>query len=130
MPEDIVVENEQVEEQPEEVVEIVEEVAEEPSSTKEANEDDLSDLFRVPKRGDPDMKVDDLVSVSEEDIYGEGGADMSDLTEVSDEDIMGEANVPTPPPQPVVTRRIIRKVRRTSKPYQRTPPTSMGGLRG
>lgn len=115
---------------PEEIVEIIEEVAEEPAPTKEAKGDDLSDLFRVPSREDPDMKIDDLVNVSEEDVYGEGGADMSDLTEVSDEDIMGEENVPTPPPQPVPTRRIIRRVKRTSKPYQRIPPTSMGGLRG
>jgi len=68
-----------------EEVEVVEE-----SPTREANGDDLDDLFQAPSHEDPDMKIDDVVSVSEEDVFGEGGEDMSDLLEVSDEDIMGE----------------------------------------
>jgi len=97
----------------------IEEVGESP--TKEANGDDLAGLFQAPSRDDPDMRVDDLVSVSDEDIYGEGGEDMSDLTEVSAEDVMGEdLGEPTPPPQP--QRRLFR---RTKKPYRRQEPPSL-----
>lgn len=118
MPEDII-----AEEQPEEVVEIVEELP----PAKEAKKNDLSDLFEVPHREDADIKSDDLVSLTEEDVFGEGGADMSDLTDVSKEDIMGEEYPLTPSSPP--PRRVIRRVIRTSKPYRSTPPTGMGELR-
>lgn len=106
-----------------------EEIAVEESPTREANGDDLDDLFRAPSREDPDMRVDDIVAVSEEDVFGEGGEDMSDLLEVTDEDIMGEEwGEPTPPPQPPQPKRmVVRKVRRTGKQYP--PPTSIGGLK-
>ena len=110
-----------------EIEQPVDEVIVEESPTREANGDDLDDLFQAPSRGDPDVRVDDVVAVSEEDVFGEGGEDMSDLLEVSDEDIMGEDwGEPTPPPQP--KRVVTRKVRRTSRPYI-PPQPSIGGLR-
>lgn len=123
MTEYIIGENEQLEEQPEGVVEIVEEPEELlPVKTKK---DELAYLFEVPHKEDNDMAFDDLVSITEEDVFGEGGEDMSDLTEVTNEDIMGAETMYTPSPKP--TRRVIRKIRRTSKPYQ--PPTSLQGIR-
>ena len=53
-------------------------------------DDDLSDLFRGPDPYDADVYCEDLVSIDEEDIFGEGGEDMSDILEVSEEDIFGE----------------------------------------
>ena len=103
-----------------------EEIAVEESPTHEANGDNLDDLFRAPNREDPDMRIDDLVSVSEEDVFGEGGEDMSDLLDVSPEDVMGEDwGEPVPPPQP--KRKVIRKIKRTTKQYP--PEASIGGLR-
>lgn len=99
----------------------------EESPTHEANGDDLDDLFRAPNHEDPDMRIDDLVSVSEEDVFGEGGEDMSDLLDVSPEDVMGEdLGEPVPPPQ---TKR--RLIRRTTKPYRKPqpPPLSIQGIR-
>ena len=76
-----------------------------PSPTQEANGDDLSDLFTAPKDTDPDMRVDDLVSVDIEADILDGDLsdlmvverekaieeeDLSDLMEVSDADIMGD----------------------------------------
>jgi hypothetical protein len=55
------------------------------SDTTEANGDDLSDLFAGPRPDDPDMNIDDLVAVDDEDVFGEGGNDMSDLFDVPDE---------------------------------------------
>ncbi len=112
-----------------EIEQPVEEVIVEETPTREANGDDLDDLFKVPSREDPDMRIDDVVSVSEEDVFGEGGEDMSDLLEVSDEDIMGEDwGEPTPAPQPTQPKHVvIRKVRRTSKPYI-PPPASVRRL--
>ena len=83
----------------------------------------------MPNREDADIKSDDLISLTEEDIFGEGGSDMSDLTEVSREDVMGEEFPLTPSPAP--PRRMIRRIRRTSKPYRPhyTPPTSLQGMR-
>ena len=111
-------------EEPVEEVEVVEE-----SPTLEANGDDLANLFEAPHRDDPDMRIDDLVTVSEEDVFGEGGEDMSDLLDVSPEDVMGEdLGEPTPPPPPQPKRRLIR---RTQKPYRRpqTLPPSIQGMR-
>lgn len=103
-----------------------EELAVRESSTLEANGDDLADMFEVPGREDLDIGFDDLVSVSEEDIFGEGGEDMSDILEVSPEDVMGEDLVkPTPSPQP--KRGVIRRVRRVSRPNP--PEAGMRGLR-
>ena len=97
-----------------EAIEEVEEVPEEVVEQEPEEEDELSDLFATPQPGDNDIKTDHLFNMGGED-------DMSDLTEVTDEDVMGEA--PEPP------RRVIRRVRRTNKPYYGTPPSSMGGMR-
>ena len=52
--------------------------------------DDLSDLFEGPDMDrDNDVYIKDLVTVDEEDVFGEGGEDMSDILEVTDEDVMG-----------------------------------------
>ncbi len=64
----------------------------EDADTREANGDDLSDMFVTPHKDDPDMRVDDLLRVTEEDVFGDGGEDMSDMIEVSEEDIMGEGD--------------------------------------
>jgi len=42
-----------------------------------------SRMFETPKSTDKDMRTDDLVSISEEDVMG-GDPDMSDLTDVPD----------------------------------------------
>lgn len=118
-----VIEGREQEEEPEEVVEIVEEAP----PTQEANGDDLSNLFQAPSRNDIDMKTDDLVEVNEEDVFGEGGEDMSDLTEVTNEDVMGEESPFAPSPRP--SRRIIRRVKRTSKPYHNITPSGTTSLR-
>lgn len=53
--------------------------------------DDLSDLFEGPDmEKDNDVYIKDLVTVEEEDVFGEGGEDMSDILEVTEEDVMGE----------------------------------------
>jgi len=72
--------------------------------------EDLSDLFRGV--GQPDTE--DVTTVSEEDVFGEGGADMSDLFEVPD--------IPSKP-----APKKHKLIRRTSKPY--LPPTTLGGMR-
>jgi hypothetical protein len=66
------------------------------SPNEEANGDDLSDLFESPTVDDPEMRIDDLVSVDDDDLFG-GDEDMSDLlevdpedVEVTEEDVMGE----------------------------------------
>lgn len=103
-----------------------EELATLESSTREANGDDLAELFTTPNTEDLDMGIDDLVTVTEEDVFGEGGEDMSDLVEVTPEDIMGEDFVePAPPPQP--KRSVVRRVRRTSRQYP--PEAGVRGLR-
>jgi len=86
------------------------------SPTREANGDDLSDLFEGVDDEDLDVNIDDLVDVDEEDIFGEGGEDMSDLIDVSFEDIMGE------PPKP----RMQRVSRRNQLLHQYSP----GGMTG
>jgi len=83
-------------------------------------------MFQTPTTEDLDVGFDDLVTVSEEDIFGEGGEDMSDILEVSPEDIMGEDTAkPVLPPQP--KRAIVRRIRRTSRPY--SPESGMRGLK-
>jgi len=87
--------------------------------------DDLSDLFEGPDMDrDNDVYIKDLVTVDEEDVFGEGGEDMSDILEVTDEDVMGtedwlgygEGKPSTPP---------------TRRPFLRvvSPPTGLAGVR-
>lgn len=85
--------------------------------------DDLSDLFEGPDmEKDNDVYVKDLVSVSEEDVFGEGGEDMSDILEVSEEDVMGEEDVEGYEPKAPATSRVVRRFSRS------TPPP--GGIAG
>lgn len=90
-------------------------------------DDDLSDLFEGPDMDqDNDVYIKDVVSVEEEDVFGEGGSDMSDILEVSDDDIMGEedplgySSGSSTRPAPAATGRPT---------YRRTPPTGITGLR-
>ena len=108
--------------------------------------DELKDLFEVPQETDNDMAVDDLLSVTDGDVFG-GSADMSDITGVSRTDVMGKPPPPLKQPTPVEDvviddgqiagfspqpqqrfgiarpgRRIVRRVN--------PPPTSMGGFIG
>lgn len=113
-----------------------------PEKPTGSGNDEMKDLFKAPDPNDNDMKVDDVVEVTEEDVFGDGGADMSDITEVTDEDVMGEGDAdmeddvlapeeeedlsdllssePLPP-----KKKTTRKVKRTTKRY---PPTS--GIQG
>jgi hypothetical protein len=101
--------------------EVEQEAEPEESPTREANGDDLADLFAPPKATDPEIQTDDLVSVDlDRDVMG---GDLSDLTRVTDEDVMG-IDWGKPKPKPV--RRIVRRVRRTSKQYN---SPSLGGIR-
>lgn len=93
------------------------------SPTREANGDDLADLFKAPRKDDPDIRTDDLTSVTDEDVFGDGGADMSDILEVSEAEVMGDDEEP-PAPKPV--NRVVR-YKRTNRRY--IPPSSMGGVR-
>ena len=85
-------------------------------------EDDISDLFEGPDmERDNDVYIKDVVSVSEEDVFGEGGEEgLEEVLEVSEEDVMGDEDYTgyggrSTPKQP--TRRTIR-------------PTPQGGLAG
>ena len=85
--------------------------------------DDLSDLFEGPDmERDNDVYVKDLVTVEEEDVFGDGGADMSDILEVTEEDVMGEEDVEGYEPRASASSRTVR---RSSRP---TPPP--GGIAG
>jgi len=88
--------------------------------------DDLSDLFEGPDmEQDNDVYVKDLVTVEEEDVFGDGGADMSDILEVTEEDVMGEEEVSGyehEPRAPVPSR----TVRRSSRPTP--PPSGIAGV--
>lgn len=88
--------------------------------TKEANGDDLSDLFKSPSMTDPDMETADLFDVSEEDVFGDGGEDMSDLLDVPDEDVMGDEPDASPRPRYALRRPAFRR-------YP-PPPSSLRGL--
>lgn len=83
-------------------------IVEEPKAEQEG--DDMSDLFEVPEETDNDMEVDDLVEPPDEES-------MDDLVSVSNEDIMGEA------PKPKVKS---QQFRRTNRRY--VPPPSLGGM--
>ncbi len=106
-----------------EVKEVVEEVVEEEENPhKEANGDDLSDLFTVPKQSDPDMRVDDLIDIDIERDVIDG--DLSDITKVTNEDVMGKDVYAKKP------KKVVRKLRRNNVPYQYVSPTrSIGGIR-
>lgn len=93
---------------------------EEESPTREANGDDLSDLFEPPSPDDPGMDTDDLFEVTEEDVMGDD-PDMSDLLDVSREDIIGSRPMLKRP------RRRVRKIPHVVRPYE-VPPTSLGGI--
>jgi len=87
--------------------------------------DDLSDLFEGPDmERDNDVYVKDLVTVEEEDVFGEGGGDMSDILEVTEEDVMGEEDVEGYEPRASV---VSRTVRRSSRPTP--PPSGIAGVR-
>ena len=86
--------------------------------------DDLSDLFEGPDmERDNDVYVKDLVSVEEEDVFGDGGADMSDILEVTEEDVMGEEDVEGYEPRASVPSRTVR---RSSRPAP--PPSGIAGV--
>jgi hypothetical protein len=94
------------------------------SSTREANGDDLSDLFEGPDDTDLDIQIDDLVDVDDEDIFGDGGEDMSDLTDVPDDmfdigDITGYDYSNKRRASGGITRRVVRSG---------GSPAGMGGM--
>jgi len=115
---------EEPEEEPEEAVEVVEEPRVETNAG-----DDMGDLFKAPSPDDEDMQTDDLTSVSEEDVFGDGGEDMSDILEVTSDDIMGEDDPWGDREQQSQPKR--RSIRRAGKPYHRYVPPAPGmqGLR-
>ena len=86
---------------------------------QEQDPNDISDLFEGPDmERDNDVYVKDLVTVDEEDVFGEGGADMSDLLEVDE-----EVEEPEPESHPP-----IRKPK--YKPTRQQPlPGGLTGLR-
>jgi len=87
-------------------------IEETPIPVPEKPVDELADLFEVPEETDNDMETDDLVAPPGEET-------LDDLVSVSNEDIMGEA--PKPKPK-------YRLIRRTNKRY--IPPTNgLQGLR-
>ena len=86
--------------------------------------DDLSDLFEGPNsETDNDVYVKDLVTVEEEDVFGEGGEDMSDILEVTEEDVMGEEDVEGYEPRASAPSRTVR---RSSRPTP--PPSGIAGV--
>ena len=86
--------------------------------------DDLSDLFEGPDmERDNDVYIKDLVTVEEEDVFGEGGEDMSDILEVTDEDVMGDEDVEGYEPKASVPSRTVR---RSSRPTP--PPSGIAGV--
>jgi hypothetical protein len=101
--------------------EVEQEAEPEESPTREANGDDLADLFAPPKATDPEMQTDDLVSVDlDRDVMG---GDLSDLTRVTDEDVMGKPFAPKPrKPHIKPNRRVVRTARRYNV------PPSVGGI--
>lgn len=88
--------------------------AEETEAPRKKVDDGISDLFEAPDIDAEMEDLDDLFSVEESDIMGDGDSDLSDLTEVNREDIMGR-----PPAR--------RKSRPSKRPYP--PDSSMGEVR-
>ena len=87
--------------------------------------DDLSDLFEGPDmERDNDVYIKDLVSVEEEDVFGDGGADMSDILEVTDEDVMGDEDIYGD------DGRSARQPAQTTRRFSQRaiPPTGISGL--
>jgi len=85
--------------------------------------DDLSDLFEGPDmEQDNDVYIKDLVTVEEEDVFGDGGADMSDILEVTEEDVMGDEDVEGYEPKASVPSRTMRRSSRPTLP--------LGGIAG
>jgi len=76
---------------------------------------DISDLTEVPQQDDHDMYTDDLLKLTDRDIYG-GDPDMSDLLSVSNDEIMNGSRA----------RKPTKRFRRTAKNYP-APPT-LGGV--
>lgn len=85
----------------------------------ESKVEDLSDLFEGPKSTDSDMDTRDLVEFDDEDMH--------DIIDVTDEDLMGDEPDPWADEAPPTRRHIVRKVRRTNKPYN--PMTGLQGMR-
>lgn len=92
--------------------------------------DDISDLFEGPDmEKDNDVYIKDLVTLNEEDVFGEGGADMSDLLEVDEVDIMGEEDYMGLEGSEERERKLIAQPTRRLLPQRTsTPPTGISGL--
>lgn len=87
----------------------------------EEREDEFAGILDGPDKGPGGpADISDLVSVSEEDVFGEGGKDMSDLLEVSDADIMGEDEEEESAP---VAQPVARPLR-----VRRAPPSGLSGM--
>ena len=86
--------------------------------------DDLSDLFEGPDmERDNDVYIKDVVSVEEEDVFGEGGSDMSDILEVTEEDVMGDEDVEGYEPKAPAANRTARRSSRLA-----LPPGGIAGI--
>jgi len=91
-------------------------------------DDDLSDLFEGPDMDrDNDVYIKDVVTVSEEDVFGDGGADMSDILEVSEEDVMGDEEIWNGQGALVPEQRPRVALPRRSSP---SPYSGLAGLQG
>ncbi len=92
--------------------------------------DDISDLFEGPDmERDNDVYIKDLVTISEEDVFGEGGADMSDLLEVDEVDVMGEEDyMGLEGPEQREQRPIVQPTRRLPPQRASPPPSGIAGL--
>ena len=88
-------------------------------------DDDLSDLFEGPNmETDNDVYIKDVVSVSEEDVFGEGGEEgLDEVLEVSEEDVMGDEDVEGYEPEPPKARSAMRRPTRPA-----TPPSGIAGI--
>ncbi len=88
--------------------------------------DDLSDLFEGPDMDkDNDVYIEDLVTVEDEDVFGEGGADMSDILELDEEDVLGGVDevLSLEEQHPAPGRQVLRR-----PPRQAPSPSGMVGL--
>lgn len=111
----------------------------------EEEQEDLSDLFEVPRSSFEKEDMSDLIEVSEEDVMGEDEENVLGEDEEAEEESKEELE-PEPEPEPVKVEphwsdgdlkrfeeskrpRIVRKpvIRRTTKPY--TPPDRISGMR-
>ena len=87
-------------------------------------DDDLSDLFEGPNmETDNDVYIKDVVSVSEEDVFGEGGEEgLDEVLEVTEEDVMGDEDVEGYEPKAPAVKRAARRYPST------TPPGGIAGI--